>query len=227
MSSGIGGSGPGLFGNKTDKPANTNTEAEKKPSLFGNLGNSEGKLFSGLLSSNTNTANTGTNIFSGNISNTFLKNKNETVEDPDCEEDGSEENDENEKEEVIDKSKALKNYEYEALTEVIHSFEVSNFKANEIPGYGKGKVNIEKIKEGGNDLVIFRNPAKLIMFQGLLVKKLTSSDYMKGKDDAIFIVSYTMENSDGAKKTTRNNCKMAFNSTDDAKEILKYIKENY
>jgi flagellar hook protein FlgE len=139
-----------------------------------------------------------------------LKNKDETVEDPDCEEAGSDEDDQNEKEEIIDKSKALKNYEYEELTEVVLSFEVSNFKTNEIPGYGKGKVNIEKIKEGGNELVIFRNPAKLIMFQGLLVKKLTNADYMKGKDDALYIVSYTMESgADGAKKTTRNNCKMA------------------
>ena len=69
--------------------------------------------------------------------------------------------------------------------------------------------------------LIFRNPAKLIKFQGLLVKKMSLCDYMRAKDDAIFIISYTVETKkdeagNDKKSTVRNNSKM---------QVLKFLNK--
>jgi hypothetical protein len=101
---------------------------------------------------------------------------------------------------------------------------------NDLQPYGKGKVTIEKIKASGQHLLIFRNPAKLILFQGLLMSKLTSTGYMKGKADAIFVVSFCMEKGEeeGAKaKPVRKSCKMAFLTADDAKQMTESIDKMF
>lgn len=160
----------------------------------------------------------GTNIFSGNVSNNFLQN-NKKDEDEDEGVDDEEENDQNEKEEVIDKSKSTGAYKYEELTEELHGYDVNQFKVNDLAPFGKGRVTLERVKSNDTYLLIFRNPAKLILFQGLLIKGLSSSDFMKGKEDAIYIIGYVMEKEEGAEKAkpVRKNCKMAFGANDDAK----------
>lgn len=227
--------GAGLFSKGTSaapKKSNEKEEVEVKPAgtgLFGNLNNPPaGGLFSGLIDASNNNNKGSTNIFLGNISTAFLK----PQEQEDNEEDGDhdDENDQDEKEEEIDKSKSTGNYKYEENTTVLMSKEVSNFKVNEIPGYGKGKVSIEQVKNGDNMFLIFRNPAKLIKFQGLLVKKMSLCDYMRAKDDAIFIISYTVETKkdeagNDKKSTVRNNSKMQFMSVEDSKELLEFVKK--
>lgn len=153
----------GLFSGLVSGDGNKNT------GLFGSLtGNSAaGGLFSGLVdSSKTNKTGAGTNIFSGNISSTFLKPQENVDGEGEGNEESEEENDQNEKEEVIDKNASTGNYKYEEHTENLVIKEVSNFKVNDIPGYGKGNVSLEKMKDNGNVMVIFRNPAKLIKYQG-------------------------------------------------------------
>ena len=207
-------SGGGLFSNLTDAQAN------QKTGLFGNM-TASGGLFSGLIdSSKSNKTGTGTNIFSGNISSTFLKPQ-EQEENGDGEE-SEEENDQNEKEEVIDKNASTGNYQYDQKTDQLIIKEVTNFKVNDIPGYGKGHITLEKMKENGNVMIIFRNPAKLIKYQGIQVKELSNTDYMKSKDDAIFIISFTF---DDKKSIVRNNTKMQFNNPEDAKEVIDLVKK--
>lgn len=233
-------SGNSLFSglNKQASPQPKKEEEKPAPStggLFGNLLNpsSGGSgLFSGLVEVNKTAKNTGTNIFTGNISSTFLKPQEQPQEDENAEED-EEENDEHETEEQIDKAKSTGQYKYDETTSSMLVKEVANFKVNEIQGYGKGRISIEKVKDSTSVLLIFRNPAKLIKYQGLLVKGISTCDYMKGKDEAIFIISYTIENkidetSQVEKKTTvRNNCKMQFNGVDDAKDVLEYVKKEF
>lgn len=49
---------------------------------------------------------------------------------------------------------------------------------------------------------------------------------MKGKEDAIFIISYVMEKGEGEEKSkpVRKNCKMAFGSNDDAKNLTTFVQ---
>jgi hypothetical protein len=63
--SGISTNGPSIFGNSTkhSEKSPEKTEANPKPSLFGNLGNSGGGLFSGLLSSSNNNTNASSKQF--------------------------------------------------------------------------------------------------------------------------------------------------------------------
>ena len=165
----------------------------------------------------------------GNISSNFLKNQDSGRKDSNQDSQGGDdedENDQNEKEEEVDKTKSTGTYQYESLTEELHAYEISNFKVNDLQPYGKGRLTIEKIKESGQHLVIFRNPAKLILFQGILIKGLSNSGFMKGKDDAIFIISYCMEKGEeeGAKaKPVRKNCKMALLTAEDAKKLTTYV----
>jgi len=108
-------------------------------------------------------------------------------------------------------------------------FEVSNFKVNDLQPYGKGRVTIEKVKASGQELLIFRNPAKLILFQGILVKKLSTCGMMKGKEDACYCISYCMEKAEGEEKSkpVRKNCKMAMMTADDAKTLVAYVTDNW
>lgn len=223
-----------IFGTKL--PQNEKVEEPKKEEkgsgLFANLtqGATKDSLFSGLSDLNKNNQTPQSMLFGGNISNSFLK----TPEDNNGEQnddDDEVEDDQNEQAEVIDKSKSTGNYKYDELTETLHDMDVANFKVNDSQAYGKGKITIEKIKASGQHMVIFRNPAQLIIFQGLLLKKLSSSDFMKGKNDAIFLISYAMEKqgeeADSKVVPVRKNCKMAFNSTNDAKTLTNFMQENF
>lgn len=230
--------GGSIFGTlKNDSPLKKKSPIKEDPpkegGLFANLRTNTAPqstgLFSGLLNLDNSNKTGGTNIFSGNITSTFNSNQDKNKDEDEGEDDGEEENDENEKEEVIDKTKSTGTYKYEELTEELSGYEVNNFKVNDLQPYGKGKVTVERIKENNNHLLIFRNPAKLILFQGLLVKGLTSSGFMKGKEDAIFIISYVMEKEEGAEKSkpVRKNCKMSFGTNDDAKNLTTYVSDNF
>jgi len=52
---------------------------------------------------------------------------------------------------------------------------------------------------------------------------------MKGKDDAIFIISFVMEKVEGEEKSkpVRKNCKMAFGTNDDAKKLTSLVQEQF
>ena len=205
----------------------------KATGLFANLSASIPKdsLFSGLADLNKNSQAPSSMLFSGNISNSFLKNPENNEQNGEEGSNDEEEDDQNEKEEVIDKTKSTGNYKYEELCEILYNLDLVNFKVNDSAPYGKGKVSIEKVKASGQHMLVFRNPAQLIIFSGYLIKKLTYSDYMKGKSDAMFVISYAMEKvgeDENAKPTpVRKNCKMAFNTNEDAKTLVNFVQENF
>lgn len=97
---------------------------------------------------------------------------------------------------------------------------VIQYKVNSNPALGSGSLSVERVKQNQLVSVIFRNGAKIILHQSLVLPRLSKVYPMKGKNDAVVIETFTLEEG----KPVRGIVKCQFQDVKMAEEIIKVIE---
>lgn len=176
--------------------------------------NKEGGLFSGNLFSKTN---------QGDASSFFKKNN---IDEVDEDEEGDEEA--VQKDDSVDPSKVEMKVTYESQFDTAINLNVRDFKEQPVGGnppeggFGNGSVSLETIKpqkdgeQQQNNTITFayRNPAKLVKHQSILIKGVSSCQILKSRKDAIKMFTYKNDPESG--QSIRFLVKILFNEDKDA-----------
>jgi hypothetical protein len=120
------------------------------------------------------------------------------------------------------------NFQYDDPFEKIISKDIEKFKAGENPLLGKGSASLNKSKDSDAYFLIFRNPAKLIQYQGQLVKSITTVAFMKNKLDTLNImcVSQVASKEKTEKpKYSKDLVKLMFTTNEGASDFKKEVEK--
>jgi len=117
------------------------------------------------------------------------------------------------------------NFKYDDHFEKIIAKEIDKFKVNQNPLLGKGTISLNKAKDSDNYFIIFRNPAKLIQYQGQLIKKLSKVNNMSNKADTLIIWSFSAQKP--AKDAETGDKKEEVQKSKIVKDDLKLMFTNY
>ena len=220
----------GLFGGLVNKP-----DEKKEGGLFANLAknNNSGGLFSGGSSGLFSNKPIGQSGF-------FKTNNDDEVEDNDEEEIP-------EKEESVDENLVEKKFDYKDKYTKLISKNVTNFKVRLVGGssadigLGLGSVALEELKpenEESNEaekvpdqntkiiMFVFRNKAKRIQHQSMIIKGITVHYFLKSRKDGITILTLKNEEDKEGKITLRKYyVKILFGDADDAQEFSLKLNE--
>ena len=198
----VGGLFDSLKGLGSDKPAT---------GFFGSAAQEpkkSGGLFEGLVNpSASNNTGCGTNLFDtakSSLTGLFANVAGGGEEE--------EEGDPNEEvvpgqEDVCDPSKAKANFAYKSDAQVRFQQPVLNFKADPKPALGPGSLSVETVP-GKFTCVIFRNGAKVILHQSLLLGKPPASGAVNKRTDALWVDTFEIDAD--TKKPKKVVCKIAF-----------------
>jgi len=211
-----------------NKPGEDKEEA-KKPGLFASSGPTPG-LFSKDNKStlfSDKPAGTFTSLFQsgGAQQNNFFK-KNED------EDGGSEEGEEGDDDEPqrspspeADITKSKGNYQYQQTYDKIASQKVEKFKPGAKSLLPQGEVSLNKMNENVF-FIIYRNKAKVIQYQGQLIRKVSTTSYLNERQDAMQVVTFSEEKGDPKEKgskLSRDILKMMFQTSEQCNEFKKVI----
>lgn len=97
---------------------------------------------------------------------------------------------------------------------------MNNYKKGTVPALGVGSASIEKY-ENGTTYLIFRNGAKVILHNSMIIKKVSKSGFMKGKTDAIWVDTYEMVEGKPAMIT----CKLQFSDEESCTHFKKVFDD--
>jgi hypothetical protein len=211
----------GLFGSL----ANVKTSG-----IFSGLGKSTGGLFSNLSKVN-NKPGLFSNLPKTDGSSFFKKDLNE------MEDDGEEDEEEQNKEESVDETKVEMKVQYQSDFDTLISCNVRNFKEQKSGspppegGFGCGMVSLEikKTKEGeANDgpktiTFVYRNQAKLVKHQSVLLKGLCGHRLLKSRKDGLFMSAYKNEEDN---KPVKYIVKVLFNEEKDAADFVSELDKH-
>ena len=213
----------------------------KKEGLFASFGKKDNAgLFNqgaGLFSNSSNSglfSGNGKSQLFGSTKGGFFKNTDERVEDAD-EEDAVKE----EAPVEVDESKIEKQVEFQEYYEKVVILPVANFKeqlsGSNAPqdGFSAGSVALEreiteKAVKGDASLdtltIVFRNRAKLVKHQSLVIKGVSRYCFFKTRDEAIKIETYKMgKGSDGQVGLQKYFVKILFNEASEAKKFTGFL----
>lgn len=228
----------GLFSGLSKRLQNPQT---KKDGLFASFGKTDSSgLFSqsgGMFGNSKKSglfSNNGNSQLFGNAKGGFFKNTDERVEDAD-EEDAVKE----EAPVEVDESKIEKQVEFKEYYEKVVILPVANFKEQLVgsnapqDGFSAGSVALEreiteqtsKDNTGSDTLtIVFRNRAKLVKHQSLVIKGVSGYCVLKSRNEAIKIQTYKMEKGkDGQMALQKYFVKILFNEASEAKKFTGFL----
>eukprot|EP01016_Furgasonia_blochmanni_P022161 TRINITY_DN2421_c0_g1_i6.p1 TRINITY_DN2421_c0_g1~~TRINITY_DN2421_c0_g1_i6.p1 ORF type:complete len:379 (+),score=93.94 TRINITY_DN2421_c0_g1_i6:100-1236(+) len=183
-------------------------------------------LFSSLLGGGSNTTTGGSGFYSNLLGSgtTFssLVNSNPGTffkknTDEDDEDDDGEGPDEQVASPEPDPSTLVVTAEIKSDFDVLINKKVEKFKVDNNNLLGQGSISFEKLKEGDMYMLVFRNPAKRILYQGVLLPKISKSTYLNERKEAISIVCVTKQ--DPEAKPKKEIAKIMFLKTEECGEF--------
>lgn len=215
----------GLFSNLSQNLA---TKDSKNSGLFSTFNKKEG---SGLFSSGSGGlfSNPGSSkLFGDTAGSGFFKNTEQRVDD--------DEEDDTPKEEApveVDESKIEKKVTFQEYYQKEVIVPVANFKEVKVgspapqEGFGAGSIALEREIVEGDDkkeattlTIVFRNRAKLVKHQSLVIKGVSGYCYLKGRKEAVKVKTFkTEKNDEGQVKAQQYFVKVLFNEQSEAKEF--------
>ena len=177
----------GLFDNLIR--ANTLTDQPKSSFLSNEPVKTKSGLFDGLLNPSTsNNTGCGANLF-GNTSTPLTGMFSKVGTGAEGEEDeeavGGDEDEVPGQDLASDPTKSTGTYKYESLSENLFSDNILNFKADK--GMGAGHLSVERLKSNKNIHLVFRNGAKIVLYQGILLPGMSKVELLKGRLDALSV----------------------------------------
>lgn len=200
-----------LFTNNSNVPKATNGNG----GIFGNLGS--GSIFGNNGNNNQNSA-FGQSLFAG-----AAKNENNNS---DGDDDGNDNEDpEGSKSPEVDQSKSSGNFQYSETFEKLISKNIHKFKTNDKDAFEGGFLSIEKQKEKNSYIVIYRNQAKLILYQGWLLPKLSQVGTLNKRPDSMTLILFNEKTKDGKAKLEKDLLKIMFVSQPDCEQFKKKLEE--
>ena len=187
-------------------------------------GDNKGSLFSGGLFSKLQSGDK-TSFFQNNMG--------------DAEDDDTDKEDDQGKEESVDPKKVKMLKEYTSAYDTLINTNIRDFKeqaAGQKPpeaGFGCGSVSLEvkKTEKDSNDqksnivMFVYRNQAKVVRHQSILIKGLSTYKPLKSRKDAIILL--TFKNCVESGKSVKYWVKVLFNEDNDAADFLKKLDEYY
>jgi len=205
--------------------------AQSKPSLFASLADFKPgpNLFSSTASSGLFSSNLtgGSGAFGGLFGGA---NKGGDDGSDDGGEDGDDEPQPPSPEADVTKSKG--NYEYKLDYEKVIGKKVNKFKPGAKEMLLEGEVSLNKRNESGNYFVAYRNKAKVLQYQGELVAKVSKTEFLNPRQDALSIVTFSVPTAEEGKeagadkpKIVRDIVKLMFATADDCNEFKKQIDQ--
>lgn len=191
--------------------------AENKPTLFGSLFSGQPTTFTSSLFSQQ--GNSG--LFAANKGGDDEGSEGEDGEDP--QRTPSPEAD-------ITKSKG--SYKYEVDYEKIAGKKVTKFKPGAKNMLLEGEVSLNKNKEGNVYFIIYRNKAKLAQFQGQVIPKASTFEYLNPRQDALSVKTYVTNKAEAPKEGEENKPKISvevvkimFSTPDECNDFKKELEK--
>jgi len=129
-----------------------------------------------------------------------------------------------------DQAQTSSKYQYDEPFEKIIAKDVEKFKAGTTcPLLGKGVISLSRAKESEDYFIVFRNSAKLLQYQGRLIKQHSTVAYMQNKLDSLNIVAISSQakgdKDDKKLKFSKDMLKVMFTTNEGAEEFKKEVEK--
>lgn len=223
-----------LFGSELKKSSTglfssimAKTEGSTSTGLFSSVkakADGSGSLFSGGLFSKLNSGDT----------SSFFKQNTAQAEDDETDKEAQE------KEESVEPKKVEMKVKYESAYETVASSTVRDFKEQAVgspppdSGFGNGSVSLEARKQKEKDqskgaeapkviMFVYRNQAKLVKHESILIPGVSVSKMLKSRKDAILML--TFKNCVKSGQSIKYWVKILFNEDKEAADFLEKVTE--